>query len=104
MATPLPTTSINGKTRYVDMRLLELRNVENPHDVIRFTSEHDLNVYKVWTEQLQLIVGKRVTRGEMEFDEPMDCWRPVLTFEDGHRMELLSDEEGNDGGPFAFLC
>lgn len=34
-ATELPTIEMNdGKTYYIDSRLKEMRNVDNPHDVI----------------------------------------------------------------------
>ena len=33
MVRELPKVQIDGKTYYVDRRLRELRNVENPHDI-----------------------------------------------------------------------
>jgi len=31
-AQQLPTVTIDGKTYFIDLRLCELRNVNNPHD------------------------------------------------------------------------
>lgn len=39
MARRLPTIEINGKTYYVDNRLRQYRNVENPHDFINMDEE-----------------------------------------------------------------
>lgn len=41
----LPTTILNGKTYFVDKRLNQLRNVENPHDFInrKEVKKHDRN-------------------------------------------------------------
>ena len=100
---PLPTTTLNGKTYVVDERLKELRNVKDPNDAIRFDSLADLKTYKFWTEQLQFIVGRRVTKAEMVYDEYMDGWKPVLLFDDGQILQLLQDEEGNGPGRFAYL-
>jgi len=36
MARELPKLTIRGKTYYVDERLMQLRNVKNPHDYIDF--------------------------------------------------------------------
>lgn len=40
----LPTTILNGKTYFVDKRLNQLRNVENPHDFINIL-DADLVVF-----------------------------------------------------------
>ena len=59
---------------------------------------------KFWTEQLKFIVGKKVVQAEMAYDEDMDAMKPVLTFDDGQKLEMLSDEEGNGPGRFAYLA
>lgn len=102
-ANPLSITVLNGKTYFVDERLVELRNVDNPHDVIRFDGHMHMGEYQYWTEQLQLIVGHRVVHAELLYDEGMDGMKPVLTFDDGQKLELLSDEEGNAPGRFAYI-
>ena len=38
----LPTITIDGKTYFVDDRLTELRNVDNPHDALRFESKSEM--------------------------------------------------------------
>jgi len=43
MARRLPTVKINGKTYYVDTRLRQYRNVENPHDFIDMDEEEGKN-------------------------------------------------------------
>lgn len=35
----LPRVSVGGKTYFVDSRLRELRNVDNPHDRVEFSGE-----------------------------------------------------------------
>lgn len=57
-----------------------------------------------WDKQLLFIVGKKVARAEMVYDADMDAMKPVLTFEDGQQLEMLSDEEGNGPGRFAYLA
>ncbi len=59
---------------------------------------------KFWNEQLQFIVGRRVTKAEMVYDEYMDAWKPVLTFDDGQQLEMLQDEECNGPGRFSYLA
>lgn len=58
---------------------------------------------KFWNEQMQFLVGRRVTRAEMVFDEDFQQWKPVLTFDGGQAIEILQDEEGNGPGSFAYL-
>jgi len=103
MAHALPTVHINGKTYFIDERLRELRNVENPHDAKRFSDENSLRAYLYWTCQLQFIVGQTVIAAEMEFDEDFEDWAPVICFSNGERIRLLSEEEGNNPGRFQFL-
>src|SRR4051812_10738693 len=81
----LPTTTLNGKTYRVDEPVLQLRNVADPRDIRQFDSLHDLRTYLFWTEQLQFVVGRRLTRAEMVYDEDLGAWTPVLTFDDGQK-------------------
>lgn len=39
----LPKQIIGNKTYYVDMRLMEFRNVENPHDKVTFEDLYVIN-------------------------------------------------------------
>jgi hypothetical protein len=100
---PQPTTRLNGTTYSIDEDKTELRNVADPSDTIRFDSVSDLQTYQFWTEQLQFIVGHRVTRAEMLYDEIVDGWKPVILFEDCTALEILQDEEGNGPGRFGYL-
>lgn len=40
----LPTITIGTKTYFIDRRLNELRNVENPHDAIRPRTHIELEI------------------------------------------------------------
>src|SRR4051794_32602937 len=100
---PVPTVTLNGKTYAVDEDRLVLANVEDARDDRRFSDIETLREYTFWTEQLQPTVGRRVTHAEMVYDEDFDAQRPVLTFDDGTKLEMLQDEEGNGPGRFAYL-
>ena len=56
-----------------------------------------------WDDQLQLLVGKKVTAAWMQYDDDFDGEAPVLKFDDGTKLMMLSDEEGNGPGRFEFL-
>jgi hypothetical protein len=99
----MPVVKINGKWYFVDERLHELRNVQNPCDAKRFHDQNELQEYRSWTEQLQEIVGARVVSAEMQFDESFDQLAPVLIFSNGKALMMLSDEEGNNAGRFEYL-
>jgi hypothetical protein len=45
MARILPTVRISGTTYYIDERLHELRNVDDPMDQLRFETDGDLLVF-----------------------------------------------------------
>jgi hypothetical protein len=45
MARMLPKVHINGKTYFIDERLHELRNVDNPMDLLRFETDGDMTVF-----------------------------------------------------------
>jgi hypothetical protein len=99
----LPIVQINGKSYFRDDRLRELRNIKDPHEAKKFQSDQDLATYCYWTQELQTIVGQTVVSAELQFDEWFDDWAPVLRFSNGEAMMLLSDEEGNNPGRFAYL-
>ena len=90
MTKAIPITNLNDKEFFVDEKLLQLRNTQDPNDVIQFETIHGLREYRFWSEQMQFIVGKRVIRAEMVHDDDMDAKKPVLIFEDGQRREPYS--------------
>jgi len=97
MAKRLPIITINGKQFYHDQRLGEARAVDNPLERI---DANDLAEYEYWLNELQHFVGKKVFRGDLEFDEDVSSWYPYLVLSDQTRVYLVSDEEGNAGGRF----
>jgi hypothetical protein len=99
----LPIVKIKQKWYFVDERLHELRNVQNPDDTKRFRDQNDLQEYRYWTEQLQEIVGSRVVSAEMQYDESFDQFAPVLVLSNGKAIMMVSDEEGNNAGRFEYL-
>ncbi len=46
----LPKWKINGKVYYLDQRLREFRNVDNPHDRIDFARYRDMTLVRKNTE------------------------------------------------------
>ena len=99
----LPIVKI-GKTWYFeDERLHELRNVQLPHDAIRFRDRSDFTTYLTSTRKLQPLVGRRVVSAQMEHDGLLGYWAPVLRFDDGQCLMLLADDEGHGAGHFTFL-
>ena len=62
-----------------------------------------MNAHDFWNAQLAHIVGKRVVKASMEYVYDFDAEAPVLEFEDGTELMMLSDEEGNNAGSFAYL-
>jgi hypothetical protein len=99
----LPIVKINQKWYFVDERLHEFRNVQDPNDAKRFHDQNDLQTYRFWTERLQPIVGARVVSAQMEYDDFFDQFAPVLVFSNGKAMMMVSDEEGNNAGRFEYL-
>lgn len=45
MARTLSSIHINGTAHYIDERLLELRNVDDPSDLLRFETSGDMLVF-----------------------------------------------------------
>jgi hypothetical protein len=101
---PLATTTLHGTTYFIDEEKAELRNTKDSTDAIRFDDVADLQEYRFWTEQLQFIIGRRVKRAELVYDETMDGWKPVILFDDGQALEMLRDEEGNGPGRFSYIA
>lgn len=99
----LPIVKIGRTWYFEDERLHELRNVEDPHDAVRFRDGDDFTTCLYWTKQLQPILGKRVVSAKMEHDDLLGYWAPVIRFSDGQALMLLADEEGNGPGRFAYL-
>ena len=56
-----------------------------------------------WNNALASIVGKKVVAASMQYDDYFDDDAPVLEFDDGTKLIMLSDEEGNGPGSFEFL-
>ena len=58
---------IGTKTYYVDDRLLELRNVEDSDDAIRFDDEFDWHAFVIKFNELKYIVTQQEARRERIF-------------------------------------
>ena len=58
----LATFRIGKRTYYVDDRLLELRNVENLEDAIRFDDAFDWHAFLTTLDELRNIVAQQEAR------------------------------------------
>ena len=57
--------------------------------------------FRYWSEAIQPLIGRTVTDAAMVYDEGVSDIVPVLTFDNGMRMHLLSAEDGPCGGRFS---
>jgi len=67
----LATYKLGDKTYNVDDRLRELRNVENPHDAIRFGNEANWSIFLHCNDDLREIVEKQQDKREKIFGQRM---------------------------------
>lgn len=92
---------INGETFVLDNRTRKFRSCSDPDHCIGF-KDLGIEEYRFWYKLLQGVAGQTITSADLAYESRIGFggWHPVLHFEDGTELWLLSDEEGNGPGRF----